>query len=287
MQKSLTPDQSLIQQIHGQIRSLSPEARMSMLSQLEKRVCLNCGAMKFTNDRENGEVVCMNCGLVQNDGGEVKFAETYEQGVQCSPTSNLSYGHSLGDTLPKQETFRVLAKMAPLTNKDLDEETNEALKVFLKKNVGLRARFIRIFNSSVEPNCVKKALSLGTELCSQFGITGDDAFKFRDEYGKLLRKAAAIAMVMKRPFETFEARKLSVAAFVYMWQQLEMQYGMRKTIHYQQSFPSFNARFRRGLKNVKLNSYKVRKEAWDFVIFASKITLPATVLEKKRKVGML
>jgi len=286
MQRSLTPDESLIRQIHGQIRSLSPKARISMLSQLEKRVCSNCGGMKFTNDRENGEVVCMKCGLVQN-GGKLKFVETYKQGVQCSPTSNLSHGHSLGDTLTKEGAYRVLAKMAPITNKDLDEETNEALKGYLQKNVGLRARFIRIFNSSAEPNCVKKALSLGFELCSQFGITGDDAYKFRDEYGKMLRKVAAIAMVMKRPFETFEARKLSIAAFVYLWQQLEIQYGMRKTIHYQQSFPSFNARFRRGLKSVNLNSYKVRKDAWDFVIFASKITLPTTVLKKKRKFGRL
>jgi len=282
----------LKRQIHRHFEELQAETRIELLSNLQEKVCSNCGEMEFVTDKETSEVCCTTCGLVQNNGEDMCFKPTFGQGKHSSPTSHLSFNHSLGDTLSRNDLFRVLAKTTEpglkfddkthqlVVDKDLTVEMREDVKNYLRQNIGLRARFIRILNCSTDPPWVKKALGIGEELCREFGIVGEDAVIFRDYYGRLLKKVANLAVLMKNDGETFECRRLSRTTFVFAWQLMEMQHGLRKNLHYQQTFPSWGTRYRRGLKRVKLHRYRIRKEDWDFVWRAYRVQVPAVLLRK-------
>ena len=272
------------------IQELKPEGRMVLFSKLSEEMCSECGQLNGFIKHRDGEIVCTTCGLVQNDG-EQSFVATYRQSVKTSPLSNLSFGKSLGDTLSRKGVFQVLAKTVPITDEDslrhnrkkedysISKELFATLDGYLKSNIGLRARFIRIFNSSVDPPCIKKALVIGQQLCSEFGMVGEDAIEFRDYYGKLLRKVSSLAMFAKRKGETFQARRLAVTSFVLVWQLVEVQHGTREKLEYQEVFPS-RPQYCRGLQIVKVDEYKIRQVDWQFVLFVHNLQMPTTVMKK-------
>lgn len=205
---------------------------------------------------------------------------TYDQGVNTSPVSHLSYGKSLGDTLNGKPLYKVLSKVTVSSNKPLPKHLSSELKAYLRANIGLRARMIRIFNSSCDPAPIQRALSHGQKLCEGFGMTGEHAIEFRDFYGRLLRKTCTFAMLMKKNGDTFEAKRLAVTTFVFVWQLLEMQYRMRTKLDYQQTFPSKENRYRRGLQVVPMDKYKVRQNDWNFVSFIYGQSEPSRVIKK-------
>jgi len=211
------------------------------------------------------------------------------------PTCSLSYGRSLGDTLPAQETWKVLAKASTpglkfdrktqklVRDPDLTKEMTDELKEYLKGHAGLRARFVRIFNSTCDPPYIKRAITIGMDLCREFGLEGKDpdTINFWNQYGKLLRKVCTLAFFMKKKGESFEARKLTVTTFVFMWQLVELQHGLRTRIKHQKTFPSRRSRYNRGVKCVRKNKYKILENDWEFVLFAFKLQNPSAVMRKK------
>ncbi|MDH5634447.1 MAG: TFIIB-type zinc ribbon-containing protein [Candidatus Bathyarchaeota archaeon] len=273
---------------------LSSEARKQLLSKLKSGVCLNCGEMTFISDRNNGEVICTNCGLVQ-DGQQKSMIPDFSHSSMTDPTCSLSYGRSLGDTLPAQETWKVLAKASTpglkfdrktqklVRDPDLTKEMTDELKEYLKGHAGLRARFVRIFNSTCDPPYIKRAITIGMDLCREFGLEGKDpdTINFWNQYGKLLRKVCTLAFFMKKKGESFEARKLTVTTFVFMWQLVELQHGLRTRIKHQKTFPSRRSRYNRGVKCVRKNKYKILENDWEFVLFAFKLQNPSAVMRKK------
>lgn len=273
---------SVEEHIVFKFQHLTPESRKCVLSSLIEKTCSNCGGMQFVHDPETGENVCVVCGLVQNNG-DSNFVTSFDSSIHSSPTNQLGFGRSLGDTLPRQHMYRVLAKTVGGVDKGLDPNLSNELQTFLKNNVGLRARQIRIMSSSVDHPHIKKALIVGEQLCQEFGLVGDtdDVICFRNFYGKLLRKVCSLAITQKRYCETFEARRIAVTTFVYVWQTMEVQHKVRKRIKFQKTFPSWRSRYLRGVKVVWTDRYRIRKEDWKFVCQAVEITAPAITRIKK------
>lgn len=269
-----------VRHLAEKVSQLSSEARVQLLNFITETFCSECGSGNLVPDFETGEIICGNCGLVQkgiakDPNSEVEFSIS----KNTSPTSYLAFGKSLGDTLPYWGICKVLAKMVTPNGEDLTEDLSEELKAFLQKNIGLRARFIRIYNSSVDIPGIKKAIAIGESLCKEFGMIGEDAVKFREYLGKMLRRVCAVAIMQKRDGETFEARRLTITTFVLVWQLMELQNGLRKKVCYQATFPSISSK-RRGLSCVPLHRYKIRKKDWDFVLRTVQLVAPTTVLRK-------
>ena len=97
-------------------------------------------------------------------------------------TSNMSFGKSLGGTLPRQQLFRVLAK-APAGTLDLP----------------IRSTQIQVISSAVDPPLVKKMLEYGSRVLKDLGLDRDtdECHLFADQYGRLLRKLAAFIQVSR------------------------------------------------------------------------------------------
>lgn len=260
---------------HG-IKALPRETRKLLLNLLDEEVCRECGSIDLVDSYN--ERVCSFCGLVQNDGDD-RFVGTFRQTSHGDPVCELSYGRSLGDTLPRKNIFQVLAKTTIPNDKDLTPEMSEELKQYLRQNVGLRARFVRIYTSSCDPPFVKRALTFGERFCEEFGIVGDESIQFRDFYGKLLRKVCSLAVLMKQDGETFEAKRFALATFVFVWQLMEIENKIRKQTHYQKTFPSRRTR-RRGLKRVTKGRYRIRRIDWEFVIRAHRIPFPTSIRKR-------
>jgi len=119
------------------------------------------------------EYVCGNCGLVL--GKEQEYGEGYERFVHQdgpAPVCNLSFGKSLGDTLPQKELYKVLGK-APEGKKDLP----------------IRTRQIQTIIKYYEHPKVRKLLEYGSKISKEHGLLQDHVFA--DTYGRKLRDLGA------------------------------------------------------------------------------------------------
>ena len=136
--------------------------------------CPECGGSLREAD---GEVVCSNCGLVLD---ELNMIHRLPMDETYAPTCDLAFGKSLGFTLPKSGLHKVLA-MAPEGKKDL----------------GLRARHIRLIESKVDPPYVRKLLEHGSKLFKQMGLDEDTPINHQlaNIYGKMLRIVGAFIHV--------------------------------------------------------------------------------------------
>jgi len=276
-----------LNKVYKNFRLMPGAARLNLFQLMQQEMCGECGSMNLKKDFETGEIACGDCGIVksENDG---HLKASFDESVQSSPSCELSFSRSLGNTTSQQALFKVLTDTMPMKfdpvkkqfiqDKDLTPEMTKEFIEFLNKNRGLRARYIRIFETSAEPGPIKKCLAFGEEMCQTLNLLGEDTVEFRKVFGRILRNVASLALFQKSTTETFEARKLAVATFVYVWQLVESQHGMRSKIRYQSTFPSSRTRYRRGLKSISLGCYKVSKTAWDFVLISRNVKAPAHVL---------
>jgi hypothetical protein len=261
-----------IEQVMQIFQEMSQHSRRELLQRLEEKTCPNCGS---TDLREiDGQIVCMSCAIEHNNGGQVKhFAGDYFEadhalGSQGKPPTNLAFGRGLGDTLSStgahyKDIYSVLAK-----------------GVGGKKNLGLRSRQIRIFQTSNEHPTIHSMIEIGSDLCEEFGMTGEDAVFFADYLGKKLRKVGNSALQQKSRGESIEIRRLTIATFVYVWQLMERDRGLRHQISFEDVFPG-QRRKREGTwegNGIKPDHYKIRAKDWEFVLWSVMMQpdLPAT-----------
>ena len=144
------------------------------------KFCPECMEKTVIFDREHGEYVCTKCGLVVER--VMNLSENLPWDTTYALTSNIAFGKSLGDTLPRRYLHRVIAK-SPADVKDLP----------------VRSTQIQIVNSAVDPPIVRRMLSYGSRLLRGLGMDRDTELchTFADRYGRLLRKLAAFLQVAK------------------------------------------------------------------------------------------
>lgn len=135
--------------------------------------CVQCGG---PIQRRDHELVCMECGLVQ--GEAVSMVHRLPMDVTYQPTNLLVFGKGLGGTLDHNSLLRVLAK-SPNGTKDL----------------GLRARFIRILTQTVEPPPLKKALEIASKTLTRLKFNENHLIS--NDVGALLRKLMAFCIIAK------------------------------------------------------------------------------------------
>jgi hypothetical protein len=233
------------------LREVPENQRLQCLQAVEDRICSDCGSFKLR--RIGNETVCMSCAVVQNNGHSLQhFMSDYGEQAQGSPMTYLAFGKNLGHTLgaapqSRKDFFEVLAK-APGGTED----------------IGLRVRFMKVMSSLNEPAAIHRMIEVGSSLCREFCMEGDDALLFADHLGKLLRKVGTAAILQKSNGEALWAKKLAVATFVFVWQLLERDRGLRKKIEFQSTFPG-----ERDLFKLVKSKYEVDRQSWDFVLWVA------------------
>jgi len=270
------------------LAEMSDTHRLKLLQSLDEKICPECGSLAL---REiDNECYCMNCATKRNNGENVKhltnyiaseetrhpknkstenakednveeafeeengsFTTDFKLGSQGKPPTNLAFGRGQGNTITRKDLYQVLAK-----------------GVGGSKDVGLRARQIRIFQSCSEHPTIRNMLENGSELCEEFGMIGRDAVFFADYLGRFLRKVGAAAILQKTNGQSIEARRLSITTFVYVWQLMERDRGLRPQITFEPIFPG-RRRISEGTwqgMGIKPNRYKIRSKDWDFVLWS-------------------
>jgi hypothetical protein len=140
--------------------------------------CRECGGLLRVKDHER---VCMSCGLVnktiQNPIHRVPFGQTYQ------PTSLMAFNKALGNTLRFKDLMRVLAQ-APEKGRDL----------------GMRARQIRVITELQEPQRLRKALELAS--IKLLKIFRKEDHILANEVAGLLRKLVAYLLVAGAQYRT-------------------------------------------------------------------------------------
>ena len=157
--------------------------------------CPECGGRLI--EAQNGELVCSKCGLV---AGNPRPIHRLPMDETFAPTCDLAFGKSLGFTLPKSGLHKVLA-MAPEGRNDL----------------GLRARFIQIIETRVDPPYIRNLLQHGSRLLKQLGLDEDTPANHRiaNDYGKLLRIIGAFIHIAHLERE-HPATRIAQATLQYM-----------------------------------------------------------------------
>jgi len=163
--------------------------------------CPDCGSYDFYVDRKNGEVVCKNCGLVVSF--EVDFDTRLPFDTTYALESSLAVGKSLGGTLSGKGLFKVLAK-APSGTKDL----------------GLRARHIRVMTETSEHPQLARLLKDAYGLSKRFGVENDKLFN--QDLGINIRRAFWLVKEL-----CLGLSRKAIAETVF-WMTL-CQYGKRET----------------------------------------------------------
>jgi ribosomal protein S27AE len=145
------------------------------------KFCPECCEDTLIYDHESGEYVCRRCGFVVEDNS-LAFADFLPWDTTYALTSNIAFGKSLGDTLPKRYLHKVIAK---------SENGDEDLPI--------RATQIRILSHAVDPPVIKSMINYGSRLMKQLGLYKDTEFchLFADRYGRLLRKLGAFIQISK------------------------------------------------------------------------------------------
>jgi len=166
-----------------------------------RRRCPECLRNEFVEIYETGETVCKNCGLVLSKAAEfdtrLPFNTTY------ALESSLAAGKSLGSTISGKGLFKVLAK-APSGTKDL----------------GLRARHIRIMTETSEHPQLARLLKDAYSLSKRFDVENDKLFN--QDLGINIRRAFWLVKEL-----CLGLSRKAIAETVF-WMTL-CQYGKRET----------------------------------------------------------
>jgi hypothetical protein len=183
-------------------------------------VCPECLCAVLTDKPEEGDKVCLCCGLVANASYEenIPFDDSLDRDVTFHPSSALSFSDGLGQTIKSHEIHKLL------TNNDVDlsefQKTNpqEAADLLLRGYAIKDVSFYRLsqgyvrrlpmadienaFNQQDKPlrkykmamivdsfsNDNKQVLSYSLQLCEKYGIASP---VFRDSLGRKVRSARA------------------------------------------------------------------------------------------------
>jgi len=154
--------------------------------------CPECGAPVREEDRE---IVCSICGLVVKEA--LSFAGGFDRFVHQgspAPVSNIAFGKSLGDTLPRKELYKVLA-------------TSENGR----KDLPIRAIQIRNIIRYTEHPTVQNLLDRGSKILKEYGfcVGGGEGTKpehiFAEEYGKQLRRVGGILAYGNERIRSYKA----------------------------------------------------------------------------------
>jgi hypothetical protein len=183
-------------------------------------VCPECLVAVLTDKPEEGDKVCLCCGLVVDASYEenIPFDDSLDHDVTFHPSSPLSFSDGLGQTIKSQEIHKLL------TNNDVDlsefQKTNpqEASDLLLRgyaiKDVSfyrLSQGYVRripmadvdnLFNQQDKPlrkykmamivdsfsNDNKQVLSYSLQLCEKYGIVSP---VFKNRLGTKVRSARA------------------------------------------------------------------------------------------------
>lgn len=170
LQKSMVAEEILSQ--------LLPEERLRLFKQLSTTMCPECGSITF--DVHNGEKSCHECGVVVETAKRV--ASSFNQEKAGSPSNRVSFGNSNGDTLRKRDLFKVLAQGYTPGGYSFDHATQKGTVIYhpgSKKftvDLGLRARFVRIYVSTAEHPTVKTLLEIGLRLLRAWNIDSKSSF---------------------------------------------------------------------------------------------------------------
>jgi len=142
--------------------------------------CRYCFSKNVWTDRENGERICKSCGYVLEQENSMvhtlPFDETY------ALTSNIAFGKSLGGTLSRNATYRVLAK-----TRDAESKTNVPI------------RQITTITNTFDPPVARNMLSYGSRILKNLGLqrdTGPSAV-LAHTLGGTLRKVGGFLAVSK------------------------------------------------------------------------------------------
>jgi hypothetical protein len=158
--------------LRSKLLKLAPpgEQVFSSLDSIISRVCPECLDVTLVEDSETGERVCSRCGLVLDSDEPSRFDESLPFDTTYALESSLAVGKSLGGTLSRYGLYRVLAK-------------SQSGAV----DLGLRARYMRVFTETSEYPGLAKALRMGYELSKSFGLEENKVFN--NVLGKNIRRA--------------------------------------------------------------------------------------------------
>jgi len=171
-------EERLQKKLVSSIRQVSPD-RLSF-------ICPECLEAKVYTDPENGERVCQSCGYVLEQEADMvhtlPFDETY------ALTSNMSFGRSLGNTLPNHQLYKVIAKARTGT-----------------QDLPIRSTQIQVISNAVDPPLVKNMLEYGSKMLKGLGFDRDtdECHMFADQYGRLLRKLAGFIQVSRADVQPY------------------------------------------------------------------------------------
>jgi len=133
--------------------------------------CPFCGFSRLYHDVWRGEVVCPKCGSVIPQELPIRqcFSDSH------NPTNNLAFGRNLGSYMSKRDLMRIL-RMSEAGEKDL----------------GLRARQIRIMLSEEERRVVKTMLENTSKILKDAGYhtNKDKDAQIADVSGRIARAVA-------------------------------------------------------------------------------------------------
>jgi len=138
---------------------------------------------------------------VLNFSADLPFDTTY------APTCNVAFGKSLGDTLPPQGLYKVLAK-APKGSQDL----------------GLRARLIRIILSYQDHPLVKRALEHASRQLKRMEL--DQNYAFANDVGALVQKLISYLAISKAEYNN---SYIVNAIIYYLLRKYEVQCSSKTT----------------------------------------------------------
>jgi hypothetical protein len=190
------------EEVLGFYAQLSPTLRLQMLRRLESTVCPECGSMNFAN--AEGEKSCRDCGLVIDKNQRVTVA-SFAQEKQGNPSNSASFGKSNGDTLRENDIFKVLAAGYVPDSYSFDAETKTGTINYapgtkkFTEDLGLRARFIRIYVSTVEHPVVKQLLEISLRLLKEWNIDPKSTFgvSFGNYFATQIRLLGAYFAVLR------------------------------------------------------------------------------------------
>ena len=156
--------------------------------------CPNCFEKGVWQDPENGERVCRSCGFVLER--EASMIHTLPFGETYALTNNIAYGKSLGGTLSKNATYRVLARTRDAEN---------------KANVPIRQ--IYTIAETFDPPVVINMLAYASKLLKNLGFDSNDRLSaiLANELGGALRRIGAF-LTISRVCEVFQPHLLARAA---------------------------------------------------------------------------
>ena len=179
-------------------------------------VCPECLGTRVHEDPENGERVCMECGYVLDEesiSSNIPFG-TEEEPNTYALTSHISYGKSLGFTMPRSHLYRVVVKASMDRAKKKQKEKQVA--GVDEKKIPIPIRQVQMITQTIEPPFIKNLLEYGSMMLKRFGFDRDTSSNhvFSDEYGRLLRKIGAYIIVTKA--KNLQAYQVASAAFFYL-----------------------------------------------------------------------